>query len=84
VLVTEVPARSGALLVLWGMSMENLLRFAVAHELGHALCNEKDESKAERVARMLREGKPASCVTLRAKGRHGEGANGLDGRTSSN
>ena len=68
-LVTEVPGRRAALLVLWGMSMPNLLNFAVAHELGHALCNEKDESKAERVARMLREGKPASCeVVLRAKG----------------
>ena len=32
-------------------SMENLLNFAIAHELGHALCNEKDEAKAERVAR---------------------------------
>ena len=69
-LVTEVPERRGTLLVSWGMSMENLLNFAIAHELGHALCNEKDEAKAERVARMLREGRPASCeVTLQAKGR---------------
>ncbi|MEQ1353369.1 MAG: hypothetical protein ABLT11_05080 [Candidatus Acidiferrum sp.] len=83
-LVTEVPERQEALLVLWGMSMPNLLNFAVAHELGHALCNEKDESKAERVARMLREGKAASCeVTLGAKGRHGKRANHLDGHTSS-
>ena len=71
-LVTEVPERQGALLVLWGMGRDKLLDFAIAHELGHALCNEKDESKAERVARMLREGRPAACdVTLQAKGRRG-------------
>lgn len=78
-LVTEVPGRRGALLVLWGMSMENLLKFAIAHELGHALCNEKDENKAERVAKMLRVGNPATCdVRLRAKRQ-----NHLDGRASS-
>jgi hypothetical protein len=77
-LVNEVPGRRGTLLVLWGMSMEDLLKFAVAHELGHALCNEKDESKAEKVARMLREGKPASCeVKLQAKGRRGHEPNHL-------
>jgi hypothetical protein len=77
-LVSEVPGRRGALLVLWGMSMPNLLNFAVTHELGHALCNEKDESKAERVARVLRDGRPASCeVTLQAKGRRGQEPNHL-------
>jgi hypothetical protein len=71
-LVTEVPGRQAALLILWGMSRDHLLDFAIAHELGHALCNEKDEGKAERVAGMLREERPASCeVTLQAKGRHG-------------
>jgi hypothetical protein len=64
-LVTEVPGRRAALLVLWGMSMPNLLDFAIAHELGHALCNEKDEGKAEKVARMLRDGRPASCDVTR-------------------
>ena len=67
-LVTPVPERAGLLLTKWGMSMENLLDFAIAHELGHALCNEKDESKVERVARLLREKKPAACeVVLQAK-----------------
>jgi len=71
-LVTEVPGRQGALLILWGMGRDNLLDFAISHELGHALCNEKDEGKAKRVAGMLREEKPASCeVTLQAKGRRG-------------
>jgi hypothetical protein len=77
-LVAEVPERRGALLVSWGMSMENLLNFAIAHELGHAICNEKDEAKAERVARMLRAGRPTSCeVTLQAKGRRRQEPNHL-------
>jgi hypothetical protein len=61
VLVAEVPVRRGKLLVEWGMSMQDLLDFAIAHELGHALCNEKDEAKANRVARMLKEQKPYVC-----------------------
>jgi hypothetical protein len=70
VLVTQVPGRSGVLLIRWGMSTENLLDFAIAHELGHALCNEKDESKVEKIARLLRERKPAACeMLLQAKGK---------------
>jgi hypothetical protein len=60
-LVTEVPLRRGELLIEWKMSMQELLDFAIAHELGHALCNEKDEAKANRVAQMLREQKPFAC-----------------------
>lgn len=67
-LVTVVPQRSTSLLITWGMSRDDLLDFAVTHELGHALCNEKSEVKTEYVARELRAGRPASCeTTLRAK-----------------
>lgn len=84
-LVTEVPERQSELLVSWGMSMENLLSFAIAHELGHAVCNEKDEGKAERFARMLRDGRPASCeVTLQAKGRRGQEPNHAQAAINSN
>jgi hypothetical protein len=77
-LVNKVPGRGGLLLIKWGMSMENLLDFAIAHELSHALCNEKDESKTERVARSLRAGKPAACeVMLQAKEKRGENQSGL-------
>lgn len=62
-MLADVPARSGALIVSWSMSLPNLLDFAIAHEMGHALCNEKEEFRAERVARMLREGRPPSCDT---------------------
>jgi hypothetical protein len=60
-LVTEVPERRGTLLVYWGMSMENLLNFAIAHELGHSLCNEMDEGKANRAAEFLRKGVSPNC-----------------------
>ena len=55
-LVTVVPQRSASLLITWGMRRDDLLDFAVTHELGHALCNEKSEVKTEYVARELRAG----------------------------
>jgi hypothetical protein len=60
-LVTEVPGRRGELMKTWRMNMEDLLDFAVAHELAHILCNEKDEEEAKHAARMLLEGKPIAC-----------------------
>jgi hypothetical protein len=67
-LVATVPQRMGELIWRWGMSTDDLLDLAVAHELGHALCNEASEVKANRAARSLLEGKPLSCeVRLRAK-----------------
>jgi hypothetical protein len=56
------------LLVRWQMSTDDLLELAVAHELGHVLCNEASEAKANRAARSLLEGKPLTCeVRLPAK-----------------
>jgi hypothetical protein len=67
-LVTEVPGRQAALLMLWGMSRDNLLDFVIAHELGHALCNEKDEQRVNRAAKFLREGVSPTCeVQFQAK-----------------
>jgi hypothetical protein len=60
-LVTEVPGRRGELMKTWRMNMEDLLDFAIAHELAHILCNEKDEGEANHAARMLLEGKPIAC-----------------------
>lgn len=62
-LVTEVPGRNRELLLKWNMSMRELLDFALAHELGHALCNDKDEWNANRVGQMLRDGNTPSCGT---------------------
>ena len=72
-LVTEVPGRNRELLLKWNMSMRNLLDFALAHELGHALCNDKDEWNANRVGQMLQDGNTPSCGTnLEAKIRAGK------------
>ena len=67
-LVTQVPVRGRALLLKWSMSMRDLLDFAISHELGHALCNDKDEWNANRVGQLLRDGKAPSCEgSLEAK-----------------
>jgi hypothetical protein len=61
-LVTQVPVRSRELLLKWNMSMGDLLDLAIRHELGHALCNDKDEWSANRVGQLLRDGKEPSCA----------------------
>jgi len=67
-LVAIVPQRCGELIVRWQMSTDDLLALAVTHELGHVVCNETSEVKANRAARTLLEGKPVSCeVRLVAK-----------------
>ena len=40
------PDRGRTLLAKWRMPLDELLPFAVAHELGHALCREVDERRA--------------------------------------
>jgi len=66
-LVATVPQRMGELIWRWGMSTDDLLELAVAHELGHALCNERSEMKARRAAKALLGGKRPSCeVSLTA------------------
>jgi hypothetical protein len=69
-LVATVPQRMGELIWRWGMSTDDLLDLAVAHELTHVLCNEPGEAKANRAARTLLNGKPLSCeVRIAAKTR---------------
>jgi hypothetical protein len=60
-LLAKVSHRSVELSGLWHMRIEDLLDLAVRHELGHALCNETDEAKANRIARFLQGPKPVSC-----------------------
>ena len=45
----------------WRVPLDQLLDLAVTHELGHAICHEPDEGKADRYGRTLREGKPLVC-----------------------
>jgi Zn-dependent peptidase ImmA (M78 family) len=45
----------------WSLSMDDLLNLAVTHELGHALCNERNERKADANGEQLRKGQPVQC-----------------------
>jgi len=65
-LVTQVPGRGRELLLKWNMSINELLDVAIGHELGHALCNDKDERNANQVGQLLRDGKALSCGNLQA------------------
>ena len=66
-MLADVPVRSGVLIMSFGMSLPNLLNFAIAHEMGHALCDEKDEQKVNQVAKFLREGVSLTCELQLAK-----------------
>jgi hypothetical protein len=67
-LVTQVPMRGSELLLKWNMSTRDLLDLAIRHELGHALCNDANERNADRVAKLLEQGKTISCrATSRPK-----------------
>jgi len=48
------PVRSRTLLEKWRVPLDELLPFAVAHEIGHALCHEPDEAKTNAYASQLR------------------------------
>jgi hypothetical protein len=72
-LLTNVRRRSFELRDAWRMTMQELLDYAVAHELAHALCNESDEVKARKAGVLLLEQHRLSCdVTLEARQIHNE------------
>jgi len=60
-LVADLPDRRKELEARWHTRIEKLLYLAVSHELGHALCNDRSEERANRAAKMLREGNSPSC-----------------------
>jgi hypothetical protein len=60
-LVVKTSIRGAELSVVWHMPIEDLLDLAIRHELAHALCNDPDETKAERTAIALKNGTPLSC-----------------------
>lgn len=73
-LVMKASVRTVQLSQRWRMPVEDVLDLAVRHELGHALCNERNEARADRAAIALKEGKPLSCQATLA-------ANSGEGRT---
>ena len=60
-LVVPVPGRSAELMRHWESSMADLLVLAVTHELGHGLCGERDEHKADANGRLVRSGAEVTC-----------------------
>lgn len=60
-LVAGPAGRVSELLDIWHAGRDSLLDLAVRHELGHALCTEENEWKADRVARLLENKKPVTC-----------------------
>ena len=60
-LIVLEPKRELELLTRWSIPFDQFLAFAVSHELGHAFCNEPDESKAERFGERLRKHLASDC-----------------------
>jgi hypothetical protein len=60
-LVAPVPLRRAELIKHWSSSIDDLLTLAITHEMGHALCNEQDEHKADAYGRLLRTGRLPDC-----------------------
>jgi hypothetical protein len=61
------PVRAAELLKEYGVMGNPLLHMAIGHELGHALCNEKDEHRADQYARELFKGQVPQCKARRSK-----------------
>jgi len=59
--VSPVTLRRIELVRQWSLGTDDLLKLAVTHELGHALCNEKNERKADVYGEMLRRGEAVQC-----------------------
>jgi hypothetical protein len=63
-LVVKTSVRSVELSAIWHMTIEDLFDLAIRHELAHALCNDPDETKADRAAIALKDGTPLSCRVI--------------------
>jgi len=69
-LVEAASIRSMELRAVWHVPVEELLDLTIRHELAHALCNERDEWRADRIALTLKNGAPAKCRTKRVAKNH--------------
>jgi hypothetical protein len=63
-LVVKTSIRGVELSAIWHMAIEDLFDLAIRHELAHALCNDPDETKADRAAIALKNGTPLSCRVI--------------------
>src|SRR5215469_7449194 len=60
-LVTKVKGRGAELVTHWHLGTKELLDLAVAHEMGHGLCNSANEDEANHIATQLQADKVLSC-----------------------
>jgi hypothetical protein len=60
-LFSETAARNKELMERFGMIGQSLVGLALTHEMGHAICNEKDERPADDYGKELREGEIPTC-----------------------
>ena len=71
-LFSATATRSAEFLHVFGVTGEALLKLAVSHELGHSVCHDQDERKADDYGRALREGNIPDCGrTPKRKPYHG-------------
>jgi hypothetical protein len=56
--------RNKELLVRFGVIGPSLVDLAVTHEMGHGICQEKNERRADDFGRQLREGKTPDCSLM--------------------
>jgi hypothetical protein len=64
-LLLKISIRGVELSTIWHMPIEDLFDLAIRHELAHALCNDPDETRANRGAIALKNGTPLSCELSR-------------------
>ena len=70
------PMRSAELLNMFNIPMEALLDLAVSHELGHALCQEKDEERTNTYGRNLRARQALVCHPRQSASKSSAAENG--------
>jgi len=68
-LVKAESSRGLELSASWHMKISDLFDLAIRHEIGHALCGERDEVAAARIAGLLQTGRPVSCTATAANSR---------------
>lgn len=75
-LFSATATRSAEFLDRFGVTGKALLELAVNHELGHCVCHDEDERKADDYGHQLREGKMPHCGrTPKRKTDHGRAKN---------
>ena len=64
------PSRNKELLLTFGVIGSALLDLAVTHELGHGICQERDERRADDYGRKLRQTKTVVCTKTSGRKTH--------------